>query len=85
MIRKILILLVSLLFVMMPGCVYASPGLEKEEPVLAAVDADQTFEQGSKASMNNINVVSLHGTWREMGRQYGMLMKDELHEVYDFC
>ena len=63
---------------------YASTGPEKKEPVLTAMDADQTFEQGSKASMNGISVVSLHGTWREMGRQYGMLMKDELHEVYDF-
>ena len=82
---KTLILLVSLLCVMMAGCVVnASPEPEKKEPVLTAADADQTFEQGSKASMNNISVVSLHGTWGEMGRQYGKLMKDELHEVHDF-
>ena len=84
MTRKAMILLVSLLFVMMVGSVYASPGPERVEPVLTAADADQTFKQGSKVRMNNISVVSLHGTWREMGRQYGMLMKDELHEVYDF-
>ena len=85
MLRKALIVLVSLLFVMMAGnVVNASPRLEKEEPVLTVADADQTFEQGSKASLNNISVVNLHGTWREMGRQYGKLMKDELHEVYDF-
>ena len=84
MTRKAMILLVSLLFVMMVGSVYASPGPERVEPVLTAADVDQTFKQGSKVRMNNISVVSLHGTWREMGRQYGMLMKDELHEVYDF-
>jgi len=84
MTRKALILLVTLMSVMLAGFVHASPKPEKEEPVLTAADADLTFEQGSKASMNNISVVSLHGTWREMGRQYGMLMKDELHEVYEF-
>ena len=84
MTRKAMILLVSLLFVMMVGSVYASPGPEKNVPVLTAVNVDQTFEQGSKASMNNISVVSLHGTWREMGRQYGMLMQDRLAEVYGF-
>ena len=85
MTRKALSLLVSLLFVvMMAGTAYASSEPENEEPVLTVEDADQTFEQGSKASLNNISVVNLHGTWREMGRQYGMLMKDELHEVYDF-
>ena len=45
---------------------------------------EQVFEQGCRASMNGISVVSLHGTWREMGRQYGMLMKEELEEVYFF-
>ncbi|MER1994363.1 MAG: C45 family peptidase, partial [Eubacteriales bacterium] len=44
----------------------------------------QSFEMGTKASMNGINVVDLHGTWHEMGRQYGALLKDELTEVYLF-
>ncbi|MBR5109629.1 MAG: alpha/beta hydrolase [Clostridia bacterium] len=52
--------------------------------VITAKGADRFFEQGSKASMNGVSVVSLRGTWREMGRQYGMLMKDELEEVYLF-
>ena len=82
--RKVLILLALLLFVMMTENALAASEPEKQEPAPAAMDADQTFEQGSKTSVNNISVVSLHGTWREMGRQYGMLMKDELHEVYDF-
>ena len=85
MTQKALVFLVALLLLLMAGCAAnASAGPEKQEPVLTAADVDQTFEQGSKASMNNISVVSLHGTWREMGRQYGMLMKDELHEVYAF-
>ncbi len=47
-------------------------------------DAVQTFEQGAKASKNNIGVVNLRGTWHEMGRQYGMLMKKELNDVHQF-
>ena len=82
--RKALILLVLMLFVFMTDSAGAVSEPEKGQPALTAMDVDQTFEQGSKASVNNISVVSLYGTWREMGRQYGMLMKDELREVYDF-
>ena len=31
-----------------------------------------------------VSIVDLHGTWHEMGRQYGELMKDELNDVLDF-
>ncbi len=34
--------------------------------------------------MNGVHVVSLYGSWYEMGRQYGALMRDELDEVYFF-
>ena len=44
----------------------------------------QSFEAGTKTSMNGISVVDLHGTWHEMGRQYGALLKDELAEVHLF-
>ncbi len=55
-----------------------------DEQTLTIKDAVQSFEQGVKASKNNIGVVSLHGTWYEMGRQYGMLMKKELEDVHQF-
>ncbi len=44
---------------------------------------NQTYGQGSKRQLGDIKAVDLHGTWREMGRQYGFLMKEELKEVYD--
>ena len=53
-------------------------------PVLTAKTAGESFEQGSKVSANEVCVVNLSGTWYEMGRQYGALMKAELAEVYDF-
>jgi hypothetical protein len=51
---------------------------------LTIKDAKQVFEKGVRASKNKISVVNLQGTWYEMGRQYGMLMKSELEEVYTF-
>lgn len=57
-------------------CVISKP--QKGEPAITVSDVNQTFEQGSKAAANNISVVSLHGTWHEMGRQYGSLLKEEV-------
>ena len=55
---------------------------ESSGKILTVADADRTFENGLRADVNGIAVVSLYGTWREMGRQYGMLMKDRLDEVF---
>ena len=57
---------------------------ESSGKILTVADADRTFENGLRADVNGIAVVSLYGTWREMGRQYGMLMKDRLDEVFFF-
>lgn len=37
-------------------------------------DADAVFEQGIRVRRNQITIVNLHGTWLEMGRQYGYLL-----------
>ncbi len=63
---------------------FAQTALVADEQTLTIDDAVQSFEQGVKASKNNIGVVNLCGTWYEMGRQNGMLMKKELNEVYQF-
>jgi len=41
-------------------------------------------EKASKENIGDISVVSLYGTWEEMGRQYGELSGEELHEVFNF-
>ncbi len=51
---------------------------------IGILDAAEEFEQGRKASRGDIKVVNLEGTWRQMGRQYGHLMKKELEEVKVF-
>jgi len=42
------------------------------------------FEQGTRYSTKNgkFNVLDLHGSFREMGRQYGYLMRSEMQEAY---
>lgn len=42
-----------------------------------------SFEKGSKTRKGIINIIDLHGTWREMGRQYGALMSVELRDMYE--
>ncbi|MDO5114751.1 MAG: C45 family peptidase [Synergistaceae bacterium] len=43
----------------------------------------ETFEKGSKVKNGKLSVIDLHGTWREMGRQYGALMAGELRDIYE--
>ena len=45
-------------------------------------DALPVTEQGRKEIYGPVSLVELRGTWREMGRQYGELMKTELEDVY---
>ncbi len=57
---------------------------ENTQETITIADADQEFEQGRKAVRGDIKIVDLRGTWRQMGRQYGYLMKEELEEVLTF-
>lgn len=40
---------------------------------------------GELYKAGKINVLKLNGTYRQMGRQYGALLKDEISEFYDFA
>jgi len=42
-----------------------------------------SFENGTKTKKGIINIIDLNGTWRDMGRQYGMLMSAELRDLYE--
>lgn len=41
------------------------------------------FEQGKYYKTGKIDVLVLKGTYRGMGRQYGALLKDEIHQFYE--
>jgi hypothetical protein len=40
------------------------------------------FEGGSRVEFDGFTVLNLRGTWREMGRQYGVLASKQLKEMY---
>lgn len=44
----------------------------------------QTAENGFLYEENGITVVSLYGSWKQMGRQYGTLCNSYLKDVYQF-
>ena len=43
----------------------------------------ESFEKGTKRLEGIINIIDLHGTWREMGRQYGALMASGMKHIYE--
>ena len=43
-----------------------------------------TFEGGQRFAAGDYPVIVLYGSYRQMGRQYGGLMKTELNEEYAF-
>jgi hypothetical protein len=43
------------------------------------------FEGGKLYKAGNISVLQLSGSYKEMGRQYGGLLKDEIQEFYTFA
>ena len=45
----------------------------------------ESFEKGTKRREGVINIIDLHGTWREMGRQYGSLMASEMKHIYEIA
>lgn len=42
-----------------------------------------TYGDGKLYQYGSLNVVELHGNYREMGRQYGALRKDLLNDIYN--
>ena len=73
-----LALLVSVVAALQLPAVPDLSGLNK--PALQPVSA---FENGQRYKAGPYDVVVLSGSYREMGRQYGNLMKDELRSVYN--
>ncbi len=80
---KVLYILIALMFVI-PMVAVASTA---ESPETALTDAGMTqvatFGNGMRYEAGSYPVVVLSGTYREMGRQYGALMKDELQSEYE--
>ncbi|MFH2033814.1 MAG: C45 family peptidase, partial [Candidatus Margulisiibacteriota bacterium] len=52
-------------------------------PAWGKTDPVQQFEGGTKYIFDYVPVVALKGSWKDMGRQYGHLLSDNIKEVYD--
>lgn len=70
--RRIYVICILFFCSFATGCVSAKITSSQNEETLA-----------SKQKIQLLNVVHLYGTWEEMGRQYGALLKNELQEIYD--
>ncbi len=74
-IRSGLILSMLLLVGLVCGITQAVAGVPALKPI-AEYDGASLYKAGK------FNVVELHGTFRQMGRQYGYLLKDDLKKFY---
>jgi len=74
-IRIVLVLTMLLLFSMAFGKTLAGAG----EPGLKPI---AKYEGGLLYKAGKFNIVELHGNFRQMGRQYGHLLKDALQKFY---
>ncbi len=83
---KLIALLVALCFLTGNAAALSLPQMVSfSQP---AISTDLTpvasFEGGQRFSAGDYPVIVLSGTYRQMGRQYGGLMKNELNEEYTF-
>ena len=53
--------------------------------MITTIRHDRYFENGRKFFSGNIPAVELRGSWFQMGRQYGALMREELVRVLRFA
>jgi len=42
-----------------------------------------SFEGGNRYAAGKVTILDLHGSYYQMGRQYGMLMKEDLKELFE--
>lgn len=80
-------LLVTLLICMLtlPAVVLSSPqGQSAAGTAVTELPLIATFENGQRYQAGIYPVIVLTGSYREMGRQYGGLMKTELNDEYSF-
>jgi hypothetical protein len=74
--KSFLLIIIALLFLAGTSLAEAAPlAFKSSKPV-------STFERGGLYKSGKLNVLDLRGTYRQMGRQYGHLIKDNLHSLY---
>jgi hypothetical protein len=67
--------------ILVSGCIAPLIG-QTENSGTSSLQFVSSYENGDRYLAGNYTVIVLNGTYREMGRQYGSLMKDELLAGY---
>ncbi|WP_208598364.1 C45 family autoproteolytic acyltransferase/hydolase [Desulfatiglans anilini] len=64
-------------------CISLHPSGGGAEPKMAPLsEVAERYESGRLYRCGKLNVLDLHGSYRQMGRQYGHLLQDELRRLY---
>ena len=74
-------ILIFAVLIQLASCTGSAAQMGGGTGALGAADRTAYFEGVAKYERGAVKVVDLHGTWREMGRQYGKLMASELADV----
>ncbi len=77
--KPIFVILLLFSLVIAAGCITSIPVSPPDNPEMTFVSS---FEGGDRYLAGNYTVILLEGSYREMGRQYGGLMKTELIAEY---
>ena len=82
---KLLAVLLLLCLLAGPAAALTLPRVGSfSQPAVTGIEPVATFEGGQRFAAGDYPVIVLSGSYRQMGRQYGGLMKTELNEEYAF-
>ena len=79
---RIIFLRMKYLLVLILFCSLVGNPVTEAVPSVDFSRPSASFEQGEKFEQGAVQVIDIHGTWHEMGRQYGRLMSTALREIW---
>ena len=81
--RKTTAVISAFIFLLVTPAALAEDAVKVSETVVTT-DRYGTSHYGAREMYGPVTLVNLHGTWQEMGEQYGRLLKDRLIYVNQF-
>lgn len=83
MMRSIFKALAISLFLFLSACGGGSSSSSHDLEYVHSEEGGTLYRTRGEGGAGRFDVIMLQGSWREMGRQYGLLARDRLHEFYD--
>ncbi|MGE5807284.1 MAG: C45 family autoproteolytic acyltransferase/hydrolase [Ignavibacteria bacterium] len=78
------LILAIYIFYVFPNSMTYCADKENQHENFVQTDTAQTFEGGELIIFEGIPFLKLSGNYYEMGKQYGVLMKDKIRELYNY-